>query len=127
VASAKPARFSLRTAVAETAREPFEFEGPNGEDLRLPHASCLTLRQAERIDAGELAAVINELDTTVADLMVDLPGYAIEQLVTAWLAHAGTSSGESAASSNSSTSTGRPSTSTSRAAASRSPRSARRR
>jgi len=123
----EPARFSLRQVIAETEKEPFAFDGPDGEVLELPHASVLTLRQATRMDTGDLEGVLREVSPKVAEVILDLPGYAIEALIAAWLAHAGTSAGESSASSRSSTSTRRPSTSTSkRTTGSALPRRARR-
>lgn len=125
---AESTRFSLRQVIAETDKEPFLFDGPGGEALELPHASVLTLRQATRMDKGDLEAVLQEVSPKVAEVVLDLPGYAIEALIAAWLEHAGTSAGELLASSRSLTSTRRPSTSTSkRTTGSTSPRPARRR
>ncbi len=122
-----PERLNLKAIIAETEKEPFQFDGPDGQELELPHASCLTLGQAYRIDKGAVEEVVREVAPDVADLLPDLPGYAIDALIAAWLEHSRTDPGESEASSRSSTSTGRRSTRTSRrTTASRSRTSARR-
>lgn len=109
-------RFSLREVLAEERDlAPFQFDGPNGEPLELPHASMMTTEQAVRMDRGDIEGVLRELaGRKVADVVMALPAYATEELTEAWLEHAGMRPGESSASRTSSRNTAGPSRQTSK-------------
>lgn len=107
-------KFDLQAVIAETELEPFPFVSASGKDMTLPHMSTLSLGQAYRLDRGEVQEVFEELGNGVASELMDLPGFAIEKLIQAWMAHAGESPGKSVGSSPSLRSTARRSRPTSR-------------
>ena len=82
-------KFSLRKAVSDSELEPFEFEDLDGETRQLPHVKALTQRQANSAVTGEVGPLLQEVAPVVADQLMDLPTYALEQLVTEWMRHSG--------------------------------------
>jgi len=112
--------FSLRAIVDDADLPQFEFEGVDGEVYQLPHIRQLTTRQALAAMEGDLEAVLREVAPDTADVVLNLPAYALDALIKAWLEHSEIEAGKSA--SPSSTTTAMQSKRTSRSTGSRSRR-----
>lgn len=86
---------------AEANLAPFVIR-VGGKKVEIPHASTMTVEQAERMDTGERRAVMveligEELTATIWRLKVG----TLEKFINAWLVHGGTDLGEDAASADS--------------------------
>lgn len=81
--------FDVRTIIAESKFEPFEFIGQDGRTVRLPHIRELTPRQAIALDNRDLE-VLEEF----APELLDLPGAAFEAVLERWLEHCGIDPGK---------------------------------
>lgn len=119
--------FDLQQVIADTALEPFDFTGPDGEPCQLPHVKSLTAAQGLRVFiGGELREVLEEVAPEVSAMMMKLPSFAADALTREWLSHGGieldakgnAAGGKSSGSSRSSRSTAAPSKRTSRSGAS---------
>lgn len=125
---------SLRRVIDDSDLEPFEFEDLEGNTRTLPHLQTLTPRQAMQALDGDIESVLRGdpdrgtvgIAPDIADLLLDLPTFAIDKLILKWMEHseidAGATEGKSPARSRSSATTRTPSKRTSRSAASRSKR-----
>ena len=120
--------FSVRQVLADADLKPFEFEDADGDKLTLPHAKTLTPNQGIRVFVhGELAEVFDELTPGIGKTLMNLPSFAVEALMHAWMEHSGIDPnemglGKLATSSPSSSSTPPRSRPTSRSGGSRSRR-----
>lgn len=113
--------FDLRAVIDDTDLPPFLFTDAAGGQRQLPHLQALTTRQALRAMDGDLEGVLRQVAPEVADVVLDLPAYALDALLRAWMAHSGVDEqGKSASPSSGSTAT--PSKRTSRSTGSRSRR-----
>lgn len=128
----------LRQVMDDADLPQFEFTDLAGDTRTLPHMQTLTPRQGMLALDGDLETVLRgdpERDLPgiapdVADLLLDLPNFAVDKLVREWMQHSGMDpaampsgsgpAGKSPARSRSSATTRTPSKRTSRSAASRS-------
>lgn len=120
------AKFSLLQLDKASTLEPFEFEGPNGEQCQLPHIRKLPVRLGMAVLGSDLEAIEKVLTAVGAKLpfdLLDLDSELLEALMNEWKEHSGVAEedaqGESAASPRSSKSTARSSRSTSGATSKR--------
>lgn len=88
--------------IAEHESRPYRFV-LRGDVRELPHPSDLSYRQAQSVEDGDFIEVVRAVasDPELAEVLADLPGYALEPIITGWLEHAQVKLGESAASSSS--------------------------
>jgi len=117
--------FSVRKALEDSDLPPFEFEDADGETQQLPHMRMLTPRQGlDIVVHGEIERVLTDVAPGAVSTVMDLPSFAVEALIQAWMEHSdisvGDEPGKLPASSGSSRSTPRPSKRTSRSGGSRS-------
>jgi hypothetical protein len=93
--------FNVDTLRAEAKHEPFVFV-LDGEEQQLPHVRTLTAEHSIALDEGKLRETLPEvIGAERAARLLALETFALEALVTAWLEHAGLTSGESPASTGS--------------------------
>lgn len=93
-------KFDLDAAVVEAkGAPPFQFMF-DGRDYQLPNVRTLNVQSLERLDSGPdgMHEVLAADAPDVAALARTLPSGALEQLIQAWIAHSGTTPGESSAS-----------------------------
>lgn len=70
---------------AEGKYLPFTFRGLDGTEYSLPHPVTLTERQGGLIAAGEVKAVIREIDEKAFDAVEAMPIHISGKFATAWL------------------------------------------
>lgn len=79
--------------MAEATYEPYRFTLA-GKDRELPHLRTLTMAQLEALDTDFKETLTELADDELADIVTELPNYALEALVSSWFSHAGLSLGE---------------------------------
>lgn len=81
--------FSLKNVISDSDLEPFYFLDAENQEQSLPHPGALTTRQVFHLQKGKFEEVLEEIDPGSSSALLDVPSYALEALLSAWLEHGG--------------------------------------